>query len=358
MPTNRRSAAIGHYGAGIAAGLIWGLAFLVPVLVAEWGPVTVTAGRYLAYGALSIGLVVLGGPALRRVVRRHWRPALTFAVTGNVGYYLLLVCSIELVGAPVASVVIGCIPVAMAVAGNLLTPRYAWRRLALPVGLVIVGMTVVNGLELAGAAPTHGASTGVKAVGVLAAFAAVALWTSYALANAAFLGRHPELSSTDWSTVVGVGTGVVTVVLLPAAMFAGRLDGPGGERELLVLLAASAVLGLAVSWGATALWNLASARLSPTAAGMLINMETLAGFTYVHLALGGRPPLGQLLGFGLVLVGVLVIVRLPVTAGPSVVGDRPPGDTDARPPGDVGNRPPGETGSRPPGEAGGHRVAG
>lgn len=36
--------------AGVVAGLVWGLAFLVPVLLGGWNPVIVTLGRYLAYG--------------------------------------------------------------------------------------------------------------------------------------------------------------------------------------------------------------------------------------------------------------------------------------------------------------------
>ena len=39
--------------AGVAASLVWGLAYLVPVLLGGWNPVIVTLGRYLAYGLLS-----------------------------------------------------------------------------------------------------------------------------------------------------------------------------------------------------------------------------------------------------------------------------------------------------------------
>src|SRR5689334_4830625 len=84
-------------GAGTLAGLVWGLAFLVPVLLTGWGAVAITAGRYLAYGALSLVLVALGGASLRALARRYWRPALAFALTGNVCYYLLLVLGIALV---------------------------------------------------------------------------------------------------------------------------------------------------------------------------------------------------------------------------------------------------------------------
>src|SRR5690349_23434480 len=108
--------------AGVSASLIWGSAFLVPVLLGGWNPVIVTLGRYLVYGLLSVILLILGGRDLRRVLREHWRAALFFAVAGNVGYYLLLVIAIKAAGAPLADMVIGAIPVVVAVTGNMLAP--------------------------------------------------------------------------------------------------------------------------------------------------------------------------------------------------------------------------------------------
>src|SRR5260370_20899409 len=61
--------------AGTGAGLVWGLAFLVPVLLPGWSAVAVTAGRYLAYGILSLALLAYEGRAAWRLARQHWRAA-------------------------------------------------------------------------------------------------------------------------------------------------------------------------------------------------------------------------------------------------------------------------------------------
>jgi drug/metabolite transporter (DMT)-like permease len=305
------STRIAGTSAGTLAGLVWGLAFLIPVLLTGWGAVAITVGRYLAYGALSLLLVGLGGATLRATARRHWRPALAFALTGNVCYYLLLVLGIALVGAPVTDIIIGCIPVTMALVGNVISAAYPWRRLLLPVTLVVVGLLIVNVLELGGAEPTQQNSALAKIGGVLAAFGAVALWTWYGIANARFLSSHPDVPSAGWSTVVGLGTGAVTLLVLPLAAVTGQLAPTGPGAGIAPFVIASLVLGVLVSWAATVLWNLASARLSTTAAGMLINIETVAGFAYVYAARGQWPPLGQVIGFGLILAGVLLVVRLP-----------------------------------------------
>jgi drug/metabolite transporter (DMT)-like permease len=195
--------------AGVATSLVWGLSFLVPVLLPGWNPVIVTLGRYLAYGLVSALLFILGGAALRRMAREHWRPALAFAVAGNAGYYLLLVIGIWTAAAPLTDMVIGAIPVAVAVAGNLLSPAYRWRSLVLPLTLVTAGLALVGALEISGVHAYLARPPAEKAAGIAAACGADILWTWYALANARFLARNPAVSPARWSTVVGVATGAV-----------------------------------------------------------------------------------------------------------------------------------------------------
>ncbi|MBO4204626.1 DMT family transporter [Micromonospora echinofusca] len=311
MPNRHRNATFTGVTAGVTAGLLWGLAFLLPELLRGWSAVTITMGRYLAYGLVALLIFAMAGAALRRQARQHWRAALTFAVTGNVGYYLLMVLGVQAVGAPVTGIVIGCMPVTIAVVGNLLAPSYPWRRLVVPIALVLLGLLVVNVVELQQAAPAGASSAGVKALGLLAAFSAVGLWTWYAIANARFLDRHPEVPHTGWSTVIGLGTGAVALLAVPLALVTGQLGGTGGgELHLGGLVGASIVLGVLVSWGGTALWNVASGRLPPTAAGMLISVEMMAGFGYVYAARGQWPPLTQVVGFAAVLAGVLTVIRL------------------------------------------------
>jgi drug/metabolite transporter (DMT)-like permease len=308
QPPGRGTAGIAGL-AGAATSLVWGLAFLVPVLLPGWNPVIVTLGRYLAYGLASVLLFVLGGSALRQLARERWRLALGFALAGNVGYYLLLVIGIWTAGAPLTDMVIGAIPVAVAVAGNLLSPAYRWRSLVLPLALVTTGLAVVGALEICGVHAYLARSPGEKAAGIAAACGADILWTWYALANARFLAGHPAISPARWSTVVGVATGAVTLAGLPVAAVTGQLAAPGpGHPGTGQLAAAVIFLGVVISWAGTWLWNLASSRLSPVLAGLLVNIETVSGFGYVYAARHQWPPAGQLAGLTLVIAGVTLTV--------------------------------------------------
>lgn len=322
MARNPRTAVLGGLGAGTLAGLIWGLAFPLPELLDDWPPVAITAGRYLAYGAVSVLLFLLGGRVLRRLARQYWRLALVYAVAGNVGYYLLLVLGIDLVGAPITDIIIGCTPVFMAIAGNIIAPTYSWRALVLPLVLVSVGLALVNILEIGGAAATENTSTILKVLGVLAASGGALAWTWYGLANADFLTRHPEISPVAWASVIGLSTGAVTVLALPLAAVTHQLSrapAPGGHSSSVTeLVLASLVLGILLSWAGAGLWNLASARISPTALGMLLNVETVSGFTYVYISRAEWPPVGQVAGLVLVLIGVTLVVRQTTASTPEV----------------------------------------
>ncbi|HEX3191187.1 MAG TPA: DMT family transporter [Streptosporangiaceae bacterium] len=324
VPDRSRANAVG-IAAGTSGSLIWGTAFLVPVLLGSWNPVIVTLGRYLVYGLLSAVLLVLGGRDLRRGLREHWRAALAFAVAGNAGYYLLLVVGIRAAGAPLTDMVIGAIPVVVAVTGNVLaSPADAvpWRRLALPLIVVTAGLALVSALEITGVHAYLATSPAHKVVGLLAAAGAVVLWTWYALANARFLAQPDAVAPAGWSTAVGVATGAVALVGLPAAALAGQLTAPPGPHPGLAKLITGVVfLGIVVSWVGTLQWNMASSRLSPAVAGLLVNLETVSGFGYVYAARQHWPAPGQLAGLVLVLVGV----TLTLVASRRRESPRPPG---------------------------------
>jgi len=147
---------------------------------------------------------------------------------------------------------------------------------------------------------------------------AVALWTWYGLANARFLAARPAIPAGSWSSIVGLATLVVTLAALLPLTLLGQTSWPAaGRRDAAIFLAGIALLGVGVSWGGTWLWNTASTRLPTTTAGMLIYVETVSGYVYVYVARQQWPPLGQLLGFALILVGVgLALTRRPAPGTP------------------------------------------
>jgi len=301
---------------GVGANMLGRLAFIVPALLIGVGAPQLTLGRYLAYGLVSLGLFMLTRRRTRgQVDRRMWGTAFTFAVAGNVGYYVVLVLGVEYAGAAMTALIVGTLPVTVALYGNWRRREYPFARLAAPIALILLGLLCINLLAPhgeGGAGRAAGAG-GTSLVGLLCAFTALALWTWYAVANAAFLRAHPQLSASAWTSLTGVNTLLVVVGVLVVVAVA-RILGVGASptpvpwfgHTLWPFLVGSLTLGLGASWAAGVLWNKASTLLPVSLAGQLIVCEPLTVLAYVFLAGSRWPTLGEALGIALVVGGVLL----------------------------------------------------
>jgi drug/metabolite transporter (DMT)-like permease len=292
-------------GVGVLANMTWGLAFLVPVLLSAFNPVAITVGRYLCYGLVSVVIVLITRNRLR-YPWAVWRSAVLFAVTGNIGYYFFLVQGVAWVGAPVVAVIIGTLPVTVALYGNWRRREYPFRQLAMPIGLIGCGLVVVNVMEVDWSGIGEH-SLGSQILGIGCALVALGLWTWYGVANATFLKANPQVSSAEWTTVIGVVTLVLSLVATPMLITGGGFAATGTHADTSQwwLVLGSVVLGLVVSWGGTLLWNRASTLLPVSVAGQLIVFETISGLCYVFVATGRIPPWLEVFGIAMVVFGVL-----------------------------------------------------
>ena len=183
--------------------------------------------RYLAFGLIALPLAWLDRRALRQLGRADWIEALKLAAIGNLLYYLCLASAIQRAGGPVPTMIIGTLPVVIAVSANLRNARrdgrLPWKRLAPSLALIALGIACVNQVELQALRQDPDADLGRYALGALLALAAVACWTWYPLRNADWLRAHPDRSPRTWATAQGVAT-------LPLAWPATRCCGPAWRR--------------------------------------------------------------------------------------------------------------------------------
>ncbi|ATE55469.1 EamA family transporter [Actinosynnema pretiosum] len=294
---------------GVGANLLWGLAFLMPVLLPDSDSVALALGRYLVYGLVSVGIALATrGAGMRGLDRGVWLTAALFAFAGHLGYYFFLVQGITHTGAPITTVIIGTLPVTVAVTGNLVRREFPFSRLLLPLGFIVVGLVLVNLVEVDWDTALGDRSGLNWAIGIGSALVALALWTSYAVANASFLRRHPEISPTGWSTLMGVCTLGLSLLALPVAALSGGVRVGSGDA-LLPLVAGSAVLGVLVSWVGTVLWNRSSGLVPISIAGQLVVIQVVAGLVYVFAWDGRVPPLPELAGIALIIGGVLLAIQ-------------------------------------------------
>lgn len=302
----------------LAAGMLWGLVFVGPLLLPDYPAALQTFGRYLAFGLIALPLAYIDRADIRRLTPSDWLAALKLAAIGNVLYYLFLSSAILRAGGALPTMIIGTLPVVIAIAANLLNHqrdgRFPWLKLAPPLALILLGIACVNHVEWTALVQDPAADTTRYITGAALAVGAVVCWTWYPLKNADWLRSHPASKPRVWATAQGLTT--LPLALLGYAAFWGwtstthdPLPMPLGPRphEFIGLMVA---IGLFASWLGTLCWNAASQRLPTALAGQLIVFETLAALAYAFLLRGQWPEPLTLTGIALLVLGVVGGVRV------------------------------------------------
>lgn len=303
----------------LVAGLTWGLVFVAPLLLPDYPAALLSTSRYLAFGLIAVPLAWWDRHELSQLSRQDWMEAFRLSAVGNLAYYLFLSAAIQRAGGPLPTMIIGTLPVVIALTAKLWSgPQPApeapvsWRQLAPSLALMALGIGCVNEVELHrltrdGAAPQGDLSRYVT--GALLACAAVICWTWYPLRNARWLRAHVNRSPRAWATAQGLAT--LPLAALGFGAFWGWNDLTqqsfampwGPDPAAFVGLMVS--IGLLASWLGTLCWNEASQRLPPTLSGQLIVFETLAALGYAWALRGRMPDAMTWLGAGLLVAGVV-----------------------------------------------------
>jgi drug/metabolite transporter (DMT)-like permease len=291
---------------GLVAGAFWGGVFLAPKLLADFTPLQMTAGRYIAYGLASAVLLV---PAWRTVMRkmdgRDWRDLFLLSLLGNLIYYVGLSVSVQSAGVALASLIIGLLPVTVTLAGVKRGEGVPLRQLAAPLALIVAGGVCIN---VSVFTQSHGVGIGRQVVGVLGATLALAMWTAYAVWNARRLAATPKFNSHEWSLLTGLATGLLSLLLVvPAFLLGGKVHAPAAWGWFWLACFAVAIGASVIGNG---LWNAASRLLPLSLSGQLIVFETLFALLYGFLHEGRWPRGLEAAAIVLMLAGVLWSVRL------------------------------------------------
>lgn len=294
---------------GIIAGLttcaLWGLTFIAPRAVAPFTTWDLTIARYGIFGLACLLLMA----------DRRFRPigiapsrllvGLLLGGAGYVGYFISAAFAVQLAGAAVPPVIIGTMPVSLAIIANLRDGSAPWKALTLPLVLIATGVAVVN-VATVGAADV--ADTTSIMLGVLASTVALAIWIVYGLANAAVMRSVDAPDGLRWTGLQGIGAAIGSLLLLPLASF--DLAATASTWQTSRFLAWAAVMGLAGSWFATWCWVVASRRLPLALAAQLIVAETMFGLAYGFMFEGRFPSTAEAVGALLQFAGVCTTIAV------------------------------------------------
>ena len=310
MSTMTQNNLVVGVGAALSAGLMWGLVFVAPLLLPDYPATLLTFGRYFAFGLVTLPIAWWQRDNLRKLRRADWWLATRLSLVGNIAYYVALSAAIQLAGAPLPTLIIGTLPVEIAVCSNLSDRQFSWARL-LP-SLVLIGL----GLACANADQLNRLDTkntlNAYLTGAALAVVANAAWTWYPIHNARWLRAHPCHTSITWATAQGLVTLPMALTGLLAsitylkatgdARFAQSFWGPQPSKFCLLMLS----VGFSASWLGTLLWNIASKNTPTALTGQLIVFETLAALGYAYLVYERAPSGFETAGIALLVLGVIV----------------------------------------------------
>lgn len=293
--------------AGLGAGALWGVVFVVPRMTLGLSAVDLTAGRFVSFGAVSALAMLLALRTRRLPNLQQAMAAVGMSVLGFTGYYLLLVLAIQDAGTEVPTLIIGTIPLWMMLLGK--PPGLTWKVLAPGIALTATGLALMMLVNIHGdtLAQGTGATDANYWRGIGYALAAMLSWTVFGLMNSTWLKRHTDVNATDWANWLGVATGIGAVLLWFAT---------GSDVKVLLALDHSAyiaticiVTGIGSAWLATILWNVASQRLSASLCGQLIVSETVFALVYSYAWDAQWPGALAVTACILFILGILASIR-------------------------------------------------
>ncbi|RKE85691.1 DMT family transporter [Rhizobium sp. AG855] len=292
---------------GIMAGLItcalWGLTFVAPRAVAPFTTWDLTMARYGVFGLACLLLMIDRRFRPRGLAPGRILTGLLLGGAGYVGYFVCAAFAVQLAGAAIPPIIIGTMPVFLAIIANLRDRSIAWSRLALPLTLIAIGVALVNGATIKDA----GVSETMPIVGgLLLSTAALGIWITYGLVNAAVMRSADAPNGLQWTGLQGIGSAIGSLMLLPLGSF--DLIQTASSSDILRFAGWAILMGLAGSWLATWCWTVASNRLPLALAAQLVVAETMFGLGYGFGFEGRWPTVAEGFGAALQITGVCLAI--------------------------------------------------
>lgn len=301
---------------GIGAGALWGLIYIAPLFVPSYNPVLFAMGRFIAFGLLSLPLLWFLRQELKAFSKADVLQAFLLPLFGNLGFYILLTISIRLSGAPLAGMLTSTIPVLVAIVANMRARKTGqtvpWKVIMPPLVIIIAGLILANWSECLRIAEQSEIGSDAFWIGLGFGLAAMGAWTWFSIFNSEWLLRHPNHSTVAWTTLQGVT--VLPVAALGFAVLAWPLGFMNttvsilGDEPTKFLLTIFSV-GLLCSWIAMCLWNQMSQRLPAGLGGQLIVFESIFAVIYGLMYRGEAPEWTMVVGYIILLVGVIGSLR-------------------------------------------------
>ena len=281
------------YGACALASALWGTGFFFgKIALEEMGVAHMVLYRFL-FACVALAPLVVRHPA--RLNAAEWRMLLLASFLGVPLQFLLQFKGLSLTTVSHASLMVGTMPVLLAVAASL----FAHERLDTSGWAALAASTAGVAMIVLGRTPSASSGGGPSIAGDLLVVVSLIIALGWVLANKRLMEHHPPVVVTAYGLMSGAA--MLAVIVLATN---GAPPVQGVNVKAWLALAASGFLCTAST---TLLWNWGMHRVPASRAGVFLNLEPAMGSLLGVTLLGDR--LGPLawLGGGLIIAAAITI---------------------------------------------------
>ena len=289
-----------HRGWGFAActlaSCLWGTGFFFgKIALAEMGPPAMVLYRFLFAMLPLLPLLVTHRPSFSR---REWVVLLLASFLGVPVQFLIQFAGLAMTTVSHAALVVGMMPVILAVGARLFTHE---RMDGL--GWAAMGTSTAGAALIALSGRGGSGSGGASLAGDLLVVVSLVIALFWILLNKRLMGRHSHVTVTVYGLALGT-----LMLLLWVPLRYGMPPVHGISWKAWAALAASGVLCTAAT---TLLWNWGMTQVPASQAGVLLNMEPLIGSVLGVMVLGERLGPSAWVGGGMILGAAVTLTTRP-----------------------------------------------
>ena len=302
MPQPIKNRALGFASCALASSL-WGCGFYFgKIALAEMNVGAMVLYRFLFATLALTPLLLLHRP---RFSRADWALLLLASFLGIPLQFLIQFSGLALTTVSHASLMVGTLPVLLAVAATLFAHERMDRTGWFALTLSTLGATLIA----LGARHATGAS-GPTLGGDMLVVLSLVIALAWILINKRLMQRHSPVTVTAY----GVAAGTAMLLLVVPILYRQPFGPPPIAAISLKAWLALAASGLLCTAATTLLWNWGLTQVPASQAGVLLNMEPLIGSLLGVFLL--REHLGALawLGGAMILAAAITLTTRPTPA--------------------------------------------
>lgn len=277
----------------LSIAVVWALNFtVIKASLSEIDPYTFNALRFILASAF-IWLVIAKKKAWFRIKKEDWKTLIPLGLLGNLLYQWLFIAGIDLTLAANAAVLLGTIPIWVAVISHFASFEFLNRLKGIGVFLAFAG---VASIMFFGKNPiSFGSET---FLGDMMITVAALVWALFTIYSKSYLTRYTPLQFSAFMTTIGAITLVLIAIPFSSATDWGNVT-PGAWAGV-------AYSGLLAIGFAYIIWNNGIMNVGAVRTATYQNLVPVLGLVFGIVLLGESLEPLQYVGSAVVIAGILL----------------------------------------------------